>query len=329
MKSGDNNALVIVDSGSCVNVTSDTFVKKANLKVEKHPQPYKVSLLNGQTLEVNQRCSIPLKLHRYEEEVWCDVVPMCLTDVLLGRPWMYDNDVMVGGKKNQCVFKFKGVHTVFHSINVPADLCQWRALRTNLKSTGNEKKVLAVPHKEFLHTSHDTGMVLALVTRVVTQPEVTFSSPIKELLSDFSDVVSDELPDELLPMRGIQHAIDLVPGSVLPNLPAYRLSLTEHNELKRQVNELFQKGFIVESLSPYAVPALLTPKKNGSWRMCLDSRAINIITVKYQFPIPRLDDMLDMLSGAMVFSKLDLRRSDLYPPGRQMEDRLQNQGWPI
>ena len=114
------------------------------------------------------------------------------------------------------------------------------------------------------------------------------------------------MPDGLPPLRGIEHQIDFVPGAQIPNRPAYRSNPEETKELQRQVDELLSKGLIRESMSPCAIPVLLVPKKDGTWRMCIDCRAVNKITVKYRHPIPRLDDMLDELHGACIFSKIDM-----------------------
>jgi hypothetical protein len=93
----------------------------------------------------------------------------------------------------------------------------------------------------------------------------------------------------------------------LPNRPPYRTNPEETKEIQRQVQALLDKGYVRESLSPCVVSVILVPKKDGTWRMCVDYRSINNITVRYRHSIPRLDDMLDELSGSVIFSKIDLR----------------------
>jgi hypothetical protein len=86
----------------------------------------------------------------------------------------------------------------------------------------------------------------------------------------------------------------------------YRTNLEETKEIQRQVQELLDNGCVQESLSPCAIPVILVLKKNGTWGMCVDCRGINNITIRYHFPIPRLDGMLDELSGSTIFTKIDL-----------------------
>jgi hypothetical protein len=130
---------------------------------------------------------------------------------------------------------------------------------------------------------------------------------VANLLQEYADVFPKDLPPGLPPLRGIQHQINLIPGAQLPNRAPYRTNPNETKEIQCQVQALLDKGYIRESLSRCSVPMLLVLKKDGSWRMCVDCCAINNITIHYRYPLPRLDDILDELSGAIIFTKIDLR----------------------
>ncbi|XP_071933817.1 uncharacterized protein [Coffea arabica] len=214
-----NQALcsVIIDSGSCTNVASSLMVDNLKLPTRDHPRPYKLQWLNNSgEVRVTKQVLISFQIHKYSDEVLCDVVPMQASHIILGRPWQFDRQ-------------------------------------------------------------------------------------------EYADIFPEDVPSGLPPLRGIEHQIDFVPGASLPNRPAYKSNPEETKELQRQVDDLLGKGWARESLSPCAVPVILVPKKDGTWRMCTDCRAVNAITVKYRHPIPRLDDMLDELHGAVFFTKIDLK----------------------
>ena len=119
------------------------------------------------------------------------------------------------------------------------------------------------------------------------------------------DVFPDDSPSGLPPFRGIKHQIDFNLGATYNyEVTSYQTNPKETKKLQCQVEELIAKGYVRESLSPCVVPVLLIPKKDGSWRMCIDCRVINNITIKYRHPIPKLNDLLDELLESCLFSEL-------------------------
>ena len=144
-------------------------------------------------------------------------------------------------------------------------------------------------------------------TPVSSQQTIATSPKFDSLISTFEDVFPKDLSTGLPPLQDIQHHIDILPNSSLPNRPHYRISPHEHEEYTQQVEDLLEKGHVRESLSPMAVHALLIAKKYGRWHMCVDNRAINKITIYYCFPIPHLDDLLDQIGSAFIFLNCILR----------------------
>ncbi|BBN68979.1 transposable element gene [Prunus dulcis] len=123
---------------------------------------------------------------------------------------------------------------------------------------------------------------------------------------DFPDVFPDDLLG-LPPHREIEFTIELIPGTSPISQAPYRMAPAELKELKVQLQELVDKGFIRPSFSPWGAPVLFVKKKDGTMRLCIDYRQLNKVTVRNKYPLPRIDDLFDQLRGAKVFSKIDLR----------------------
>ncbi|GJV47678.1 putative reverse transcriptase domain-containing protein [Tanacetum coccineum] len=126
------------------------------------------------------------------------------------------------------------------------------------------------------------------------------------IVRDFPDVFSKDLPG-LPPTRQVEFQIDLIPGAAPVARAPYRLAPSEIKELSEQLKELSDKGFIRPSYSPWGAPVLFVKKKDGSFRMCIDYRELNKLTVKNRYPLPRIDDLFNQLQGSSVYSKIDLR----------------------
>ncbi|KAF7147941.1 hypothetical protein RHSIM_Rhsim03G0243100 [Rhododendron simsii] len=210
--SGNQAQKLIIDGGSCMNVVSAATVERLKL------------LFNH-------------ILIRISDSIWCDVIPMNVTHILLGRPLLYDRDVQHCGKENTYAFSFKNKEIVLKPMNT-TEMEKYKEKKPKGVAENKPKSLHIRTKKCFQIESMELGVIYAVVVNEVSESAAATASElpseVAELLSHFSNVAPKELPNELPLMRNVQHAIDLIPGSQLPNLPAYHMNPSEHAELKRQ-----------------------------------------------------------------------------------------------
>ena len=162
------------------------------------------------------------------------------------------------------------------------------------------------PFEPYLYESRDKGSIAYLLASLTLDENSFTRGELPRVVCDFPDVFPEELPG-LPPEREVEFTIDLLPGTAPISTPPYRFAPAELRELKAQLQELQDLGFIRPSTSPWGAPALFAQKKDGSLRLCIDYRKLNRVTVKNKYPMPRIDDLFDQLRGATCFSKIDLR----------------------
>ncbi|KAK1602328.1 hypothetical protein QYE76_048162 [Lolium multiflorum] len=266
---------VIIDGGSCHNLASTELCTKLNLPLRKHPHPYHVQWLsdNG-NVKIQHTVTISFKIGAYEDTVDCDVVPMTVCHMLLGRPWQYDKKANHDGYTNAYSFKVNDKTYILRPMTpsqVIADNAKAlaRAKEATITSelrgervihqkeserqkpyVSEMKSVLLATKSEMREVHHNPSTTLHYVLICKGPSEETndltnIPSSLLSLLKEFQDVFPDELPHGLPPLRGIEHRIDLIPGAPLPNRAAYRTNPEDTKEIQRQIQDLLTKGEIV------------------------------------------------------------------------------------
>ncbi|XP_059075260.1 uncharacterized protein LOC131875213 [Cryptomeria japonica] len=200
---------VVIDYGSTDNLVSMEMVEKLNLKRIPHTKPYKVTWLNkGQQVLVNEQCWVEFHIGGYKDKVLCDSIPMDVCHILLGRPWQYDKYAKHDGRKNTYVIEKDGVTFTITPLKDEEPISQAR------------NSVILVGEKEFLKSMEEKiGFAVLIRPNTIVAAEKVKEVPqeVQKLLNKYEDIVVDELPSSLLPMRYISHCIDFIPGANLPN----------------------------------------------------------------------------------------------------------------
>ncbi|KAA0060279.1 pol protein [Cucumis melo var. makuwa] len=273
-----------------VFVTNKTEAKRAGTvvtEVEPLHHVLSVSTPSGECMlskEKVKACQIEIAGHVIE--VTLLVLDMLDFDVILGMDWLAANHTSIDCSRKEVTFN-------------PPSMASFKFKGGGSRSL--PQVISAIRASKLL--SQGTWGILA---SVVDTREVDVSLSSEPVVGDYPDVFSEELPG-LPPHREVEFAIELEPGTVPISRAPYRMAPAELKELKVQLQELLDKGFIRPSVSPRGAPVLFVKKKDGSMRLCIDYRELNKVTVKNRYPLPRIDDLFDQLQGATVFSKIDLR----------------------
>jgi hypothetical protein len=173
-----------------------------------------------------------------------------------------------------------------------------------------EPEVMVEPEAVPFHDPLDTAGVYSAEpssVKALGGDVVVDQVELRALLDQYKDVFPEGLPPGMPPKRNVVHPIPLEPGTKPVYRPMYRLSPEEKEECEKQVKDLLEKGLVQPSNSPWGAPILFVPKPNGKLRMCCDFCMLNRATIKNKFPMPQIDDLLDVLHGKRVFSSLDLQ----------------------
>lgn len=333
----------LLDSGASANFAQHTLIDE--LSLTSTPTSRQVALADGSLKGGISLCHVPLEFLGIKDEIPCFTAPIA-RPLILGRPWLAKWNPTINWKNGKIFLPLPSDSPALPSaslgsISVPLpppspsppsspapdslaphpQLNPCPILNSDLPSISSNvpecpahipaPAATALPSYPFsafgldIPIEEGENLILAVITDQPPSPDRE-DPDVKALLAEFQDIFYDDLPPGPPPARDSEFKIDLIPDSKPPARPPFRLSFAEQEELQKQISQLLEKGFIRPSKSPFGAPVMFVKKKDGSFRMVIDYRRLNDITIRNNYPLPLIDELLDQLRGSHYFSSLDM-----------------------
>lgn len=283
---------ILLDGGSSDNFLHPRIAHHLQIPIQQMPE---IRVLGGTGKIMSSTefiPNVPIQVCGYELQVSMYVLPIAGVDVVIGAAWL----------------ETLGPHVADYNKSTVKFLYNDQFITLQ----GYRGTLVDQASCHHLFRLQQTGALGACFLLEAMTPTVTIEGVAKDLPEDLMQVLLQhrgvfDKPVGLPPAREFEHKIELLPNTGPVKVKPYRYPVIQKSEIERLVAELLEDGLIQHSSSPFSAPVILVRKKDGTWRFCIDYRALNMVTVKDAFPMPTVDELLDELYGSQYFSKLDLR----------------------
>ena len=303
---------VLLDSGADLSLIGADTVRKRGIQMEPLEEPLHI-LCADRSRVYATHCipSLPLTRGPWRDLIRCIIVPNLTVPLILGRDWLQRWNPLIDWVEGTLVLAGPGGPWYpKEDISPSGSPPQTASLEAAEMTPSAFRKWHRVTGRQGPESQRPACLVL--LREVEASPVSTSTSPsasqppqVDALVQEFPQVFEEATGVE--PNPPVRHPIRLQDGARPSHLKPYRFSESQKNEMKEQVTALLHKGWIRPSSSPWGAPVLLVPKKDGTWRFCVDFRNLNAVTVRDSFPLPRIDDLLHKVGQAGVFSKMDMQ----------------------
>ena len=313
----------LIDSGAGRNFLAAKFLATMDLKNDANLKLYdidtRVRQADGQLSLSSKSISATFEVDGFRDQATFVITTLPHTDAILGKPWLTKHNPHIDWNKHTI--------TMSNGTTIQADTTTQRDSELHLLSAEQMNRLLRKknqldtiyvccvkastdPDSNEVSTTNDKESTDPLqqahddIQQLTSDQDAAWTSSLRHILHHFVDIIKP--PTSLPPTRQWDHSIELVPDAKPPKQRCYRMSPAETADLKKQLNQMLDNGWIRPSTSPFGAPVLMVKKKDGTNRACIDYRQLNSLTKKNVYPIPRIDEMLDNLQGAKIFTSMDL-----------------------